>query len=233
MRGPSLQKTTIISFTLHLTACLIILLVVKQSNKIIIPSPYTVDLVSPDVVVSEDKGKNTIAVPQAPKASVPVKVVPKKKIARVAPREKDAHTGSESIEEKIAVLSAKKRLERTVKLRSVISIKASANKEKSHPQTTSAQTGKGGSDMGISYTDLVNSKISEKWERWLWADKGAKDLETIIAIKILKNGTTIIKRVEKSSGNPEFDKSALRALTKANPLPPPPYEMEIGVRFNP
>ena len=232
MRGPSLQKTTIISFTLHLTACLIVLLVVKQSNKIILPTSYTVNLVSPDVVFSEHKGKDTAAIPQSSKSPVPAKVVSKKKVEKASLRREDTHAGSESIEEKIAVLSAKKKVEKLVKLRSVISIKAQDNKENGHPQTTRAQTRKGGSDMGISYTDLVNSKISEKWERWLWTDKGEKDLEAIIAIKILKDGTTIIKRIEKSSGNPEFDKSAIRALTKANPLPPPPYEMEIGVRFN-
>ena len=53
------------------------------------------------------------------------------------------------------------------------------------------------------------------------------------AIKILKDGTTIVQNIEKSSGNSLFDRSALKALAKASPLPPPPYEMEIGVRFYP
>jgi colicin import membrane protein len=233
MRGPSLQKTTIISFTLHVTAFLIVLLIVRQSNRIILPSPYTVDLVSSDILVSEDAGKDTVAVTHAPKPSVHAKVVPKKKIEQVAPMKKDLHAGYESIEEKIAVLSAKKRVEKTVKRRSLISIKASENKENGHPQVTGAQAGKGGNELGVNYEVLVDNKISEKWERWLWTDKEDKDLEAIIAIKILKDGTTIIKRVEKSSGNPEFDKSALRAITKASPLPPPQYETELDVRFSP
>ena len=58
-------------------------------------------------------------------------------------------------------------------------------------------------------------------------------LEAIISVKILKDGTVIVQRVEKSSGNTLFDRSAIRALAKASPLPPPPYEMEIGVRFYP
>ena len=230
MRGPSLQKTTIISFTLHLTACLIILLIVKQSNRIILPAPYTVNLVSSDVVISEDKGKDTVTIPQASKASVPVKVVPKKKIERVSPQPKDTHAGKEAIEEKIAVLSAKKRVEKTVKLRSVISLKASDAKGKGHTRTTAAPaiTGK-----GSMFDDYYANIMGEIKQQWIWTDTGKKDLEAIVSIKILRDGTTLIKRVEKSSGNDLFDRSAVKALTKANPLPPPPYEMEIGVRFYP
>jgi len=39
--------------------------------------------------------------------------------------------------------------------------------------------------------------------------------------------------VEKSSGDLFFDRSALKAVTKASPVSPPPYEMEIGIRFFP
>ncbi len=60
-----------------------------------------------------------------------------------------------------------------------------------------------------------------------------KDIETIVGIKILRDGTVIVQKIEKSSGNPRFDRSAIKALAKASPLPPPPYEIEIGVRFYP
>jgi len=230
MRGPSLQKTTIISFTLHVTACLIVLLIVKQSNRIILPAPYTVNLVSPEVMISEDKGKDTVAIPQAPKASVPVKVVPKKKIERASPQPKDTHSDQGAIEEKIAVLSAKKRVEKTVKLRSVISLKASDTKGKVHTGTTAAPASTGKESMFDDYYAKIMGEIKQQW---IWTDTGEKDLEAIVSIKILRDGTTLIKRVEKSSGNDLFDRSAVKALTKANPLPPPPYEMEIGVRFYP
>jgi colicin import membrane protein len=230
MRGPSLQKTTIISFTLHLTAFLIILLIVKQSNRIILPAPYTVDLVSPEVVISEDKGKDTAAIPEASKASVPVKVAPKKKIERVAPHPQNTHADKAAIEEKIAVLSAKKRVEKMVTLRSHITLKASDTKRKSPTETPAASSQSGKGAMFDEYYAKIMGEIKQQW---IWTDTGKKDLEAIISIKILKDGTTLIKRVEKSSGNNLFDRSAVRALTKANPLPPPPYEMEIGVRFYP
>jgi colicin import membrane protein len=214
------------------------LLIVKQSNKIILPAPYTVNLVSSDVVVSEDKGADTVTAPQDQKAAPPAKVVQKKKIERTAPQPKDTRAGyetqksQESIEEKIAVLSAKKRVEKVVKLRSVITLKASDTKTKGDGTTktpaVSASTGKG--SMFDEYYAQIMGEIKQQW---IWTDTGKKDLEAIVSIKILRDGTTLIKRMEKSSGNDLFDKSAVKALTKANPLPPPPYEMEIGVRFYP
>ncbi|MCX7823232.1 MAG: TonB family protein [Syntrophobacterales bacterium] len=64
------------------------------------------------------------------------------------------------------------------------------------------------------------------------------DLEAIVIIKISRDGNIMDMRFEKKSGNEIFDSSVLRAIQKANPLPPfpksysPPYE-EIGIRFRP
>lgn len=64
------------------------------------------------------------------------------------------------------------------------------------------------------------------------------NLEAILIIKVRRDGTIMDVRFEKKSGNEIFDSSVLRAVQKANPLPPfpktysPPYE-EIGVRFRP
>jgi colicin import membrane protein len=83
------------------------------------------------------------------------------------------------------------------------------------------------------FDDYYAKIMGEIKQQWIWTGTGEKDLEAVISIKILRDGTTLIKRIEKSSGNDLFDRSAVKALTKANPLPPPPYEMEIGVRFYP
>lgn len=231
MSGPSLHKTTILSFALHLTAFLIIFLVIKQSNRITIPSPYIVKLVSPDILVSEDTGNNIIGIPEASKKLPPVKVVSEKKIKKATGKLKKRSKDKESIEGKIAVIEAKKRVEKIVKLRSLISLKASNTpKVKSHTKTISAHAINGNGSLFDAYFAKITEHI---WKQWIWTDIGKKDLEAIISVKILKDGTMLVKNIEKSSGNLLFDKSAIRALTKANPLPPPPYEMEIGVRFYP
>ncbi len=60
-----------------------------------------------------------------------------------------------------------------------------------------------------------------------------KGRDAVVAIKILRDGTVIVQNLEQSSGNKILDRLALTAPVKASPLPSPPYEMEIGLRFHP
>jgi colicin import membrane protein len=231
MRGPSLQKTTIVSFTLHLIAFLIVLLIVRQSGRIIIPPPYTVNLVSPEISRSFDKGSDSKpSTSRVPRESPPAKTTPKKKTKEELIAKKDTVKEQNMIEEKISLIKAKKQVEKTVRLRSVINLKASDFEEKSHLQATSAQTGTRSSNLFNEYYAQMQSMI---WQQWSWPETGQKDLLAIISIKILKDGTIRIQKIEKSSGNSFFDKEALKALTKANPLPPPPDELEVSLRFYP
>jgi TonB family protein len=223
MKEPSLQKTTVLSLALHISVIFIALLLLRQSNKFMMPSPYVVSLVSPKVL----KGKNMdIRANQGTskplKDTSVVETVPKQTM-----KKKDKNK-EEMVEERIAAIAAKKKVERLVKLRSEISLKASSTINKDGSEATPAQTGKG------SFFDEYYTKIrKEIWQQWVFPDFGQKDIEAIIAIRIMKDGTISIQKIEKSSGNSFFDKSAIKALTKASPLPPPPYEMEIGVRFYP
>ncbi len=84
----------------------------------------------------------------------------------------------------------------------------------------------------VEYGRLVGEEIRRQWQfpTDLLKDK---TIEAIVSIRVLKNGFVQILRIEKSSGNPLFDRSALRAITKASPVTSPPHEMEIGVRFYP
>jgi len=64
------------------------------------------------------------------------------------------------------------------------------------------------------------------------------DLETIIVLIIERNGKIQKFYFEKKSGNALYDQSAMRAIKKAEPLPPIPKELsedslEIGIRFFP
>jgi colicin import membrane protein len=220
MREPSFQKTTALSFALHLTAFLLTFIVFKQSNHMIIPPPYTVSLVSPDVLTGINKRKN-INVSDTSKESTALANVPEKNIKEISKRK-------EMVEGKISAIVAKKRVEKIVKLRSIISLKAGGDKRTDSSQPTSAYSMK-----GTLFDDYYSRITKEIWQQWVFPDTGQKDLEAIISIRILKDGTTTVQKIEKSSGNTLFDRSAIKALAKANPLPPPPYEMEIGVRFYP
>jgi len=65
-----------------------------------------------------------------------------------------------------------------------------------------------------------------------------KDLETIVTIKIRKDGRIVDINIEKRSGNRMYDESILRVLRSVDPLSPIPASlnmetMEIGFRFLP
>ncbi len=79
-----------------------------------------------------------------------------------------------------------------------------------------------------SYYALVTQKI---WSEWIPPDYEATGLEAVISIKIARDGKVVSQKIERTSGNMLFDRSASKAISKASPLPPPPAEMEIGVRF--
>jgi colicin import membrane protein len=88
------------------------------------------------------------------------------------------------------------------------------------------------------YYNLIWQRIRSVWVLPEAATRGKKDLETIIAIRIGRDGQIVDIQFEKKSGNPQLDESALRAIKKANPLPPLPPgfegdQFDVGVRFTP
>jgi colicin import membrane protein len=234
MREPSLQRTTLLSFIVHLTVFFLVLVVMRQSNHMVMPSPYTVQLVSSDLMKGLDSQAQTDDTRQeTPEAAHPEETQKKQvKEKDLKDKElKDKMTQKKLVEDKIAALAAKdaakKKVEKRVKLRQVISLKAQGEKK---TITGSQASGQG---KGAPSEDYYSKITKEIWQQWVFPDIGKKDIEAVIAVRILKDGTALVQRVEKSSGNSLFDKSAIKALAKASPLTPPPYEMEIGVRFYP
>ena len=223
MKEPSLQKTTVLSLALHISVLFIAFFLLRQSNKFMMPSPYVISLVSPEAL----RGKS-MDIRASQEASKPLKDTSVVKTIPQQDKKNKDYKKEKVIEERIAAIAAKKKVERLVKLRSEISLKASSTSNKNSLETALSQAGKG------SLFDEYYTKIrKEIWQQWVFPDLGQKDLEAIIAIRVMKDGTISLQKIEKSSGNSFFDRSALKALTKANPLSPPPYEMEIGVRFYP
>jgi TonB family protein len=70
------------------------------------------------------------------------------------------------------------------------------------------------------YARTVENRISEKWVRPV---EGVR-VEIVYSFYILSNGTITNIKMEKSSGNPELDWQAGRAIQNSNPLSPPPPE---------
>ncbi len=79
-------------------------------------------------------------------------------------------------------------------------------------------------------------KIKNAWNVPGMAQK--KNLETIVLIKIRKDGRIVDINIEKRSGNRVYDESVLRVLRAVEPLPPIPSSLntdalEVGFRFLP
>jgi TonB family protein len=88
------------------------------------------------------------------------------------------------------------------------------------------------------YYSILWAKIKKAWTIPENLLKERVDLETIIIVIIESDGK--IKRTwfEKKSGSDLYDQMAMRAIKKAEPLPPIPKELgedtlEIGIRFFP
>ncbi len=205
MIEPRLQKTTFISFIIHLLLILLATTALKQSNYVHVPSPYIVNLVTPDALKETKKWSKVDTIRKT------------EKISQSTNNQKEKISNSrEIIEDKIdSNTLQRKKIERIVKLRSIISLKASNADSQTSSQNLSQED-------GSLFSDYYSKISREIWEHWVYPDIGQKDIEAIISIKILKDGSAIVQGIEKSSGNALFDKSAIRALAKASPLSPPP-----------
>ncbi len=89
--------------------------------------------------------------------------------------------------------------------------------------------------MNLYYTRIWSKVISQ------WSLPPSlvpkQEIETIVFVRILRNGAATDISFQKRSGNPYFDESAMRAVRKAVPFPNLPAEagssFEVGFKFHP
>lgn len=238
MRAPSLGKAAALSLAVHMLFAGAVVFSVKRPARLKLPhSPYVVTLVA-EPERQEAPGAALKAAPSKKASGTSVRA--KRNEAEKAELEKYKAKKIEGIRKKkenkqyrsdrLSAIRAKKALrERAAGVKSDIKNAPSA----SAPQGQVAATGASSDPSAFSdYYAMVSDRI---WDEWVFpsgADEAA-GLETIISIKVQKDGSIKIKDIEKSSGNPLFDGSALKAINRASPLRPPPFEMEIGIRFTP
>jgi colicin import membrane protein len=133
----------------------------------------------------------------------------------------------------LAKLKKKKKEGKSGKLDSIRkNIQGSVSKDSSTRETPVRTAGVPGivnSTDTESYSALVFERIQREW---IYPDFDIAKLETIISFKITKEGKVLSQKLKKSSGNAIFDRSAMKAVLKASPLPPPPVEQEVEVRFH-
>lgn len=82
--------------------------------------------------------------------------------------------------------------------------------------------------QGNKYYDIVRNYIMSFWS---YPNLGKKSMLAVITFNVDMKGNISNIRIEKTSGDPIYDTQAKYAVIKSNPLPIPPYEMELGIRF--
>jgi len=225
MKEPSLPATAFFSFLLHLTFIFTALITIKNVNHFALPSAYIVSLVSTEVSGQPAQGKEgTAAQTEEPeqKMKLPAEHLKSKKASE------DAKQYSS---DRIAALEAIRKAKRVVKLRNMVSIKGADTQKKDTKEIPPPAKNRGNETSILEgYSERIEKEIRQ---RWAFPEAWGKNLEAVISVTIMSNGTVKINSVEKSSGNVLFDRSVLRAINKASPVSPPPHEMEIGLRFTP
>jgi TonB family protein len=170
----------------------------------------------------------------------------------------------EDIRKKVALEEIQKRVARREKLEKGPTEGSPTTHPSKGPTVSGAGTGTGlgtgsgslgsptgGSRWGSSYSgssvlesklneyyDMIWEKIKKEWTLPGNLPKGKTDLETIIVVIIERDGKIQKSWFEKKSGNAHYDQMSMRAIKKADPLPPIPKEFsdntfEIGIRFHP
>jgi TonB family protein len=225
MKTSGIYSAFTFSVFLHVLIVAAAFVIARHSSLYKIPSAYIVTIVDSAAVSS-----------QPPEAEVrdskPQDVKPKTQSMDASPKLKDISKKDEmTVKERIEALQAKKRIEKMAALRKMVDIGG----QKSLPQgkTGGALQGSSKQEVTTGSGDYYSVVINKIRQQWIFPESIDRDLLAIITIKIARDGSVTIGRMEQSSGNALFDRSALRAISKASPLPPPPQEMEMGVRFRP
>ena len=249
MREPSLKETALASVLIHALIFFIATISLKRSSHYTFPKTYTVKLISSEKKtplissVKKKKAKKStlnLAKIRSIKEQRRQKMISMKKSFTARKKKEVSKTeplDTSHVQQQIEKLRALKRIKRLAALKhEVLSIsrtnpaKETKSSEESKPADNSTKAGP--SDAVVNtYINMARQKI---WSQWVLPEiKDIEGLETIVIIKVLKDGKLKIEGIEKASGDTLFDRSALRAIMKASPLPPPPEELELGIRFQP
>jgi TonB family protein len=261
-----LEKMIIPSILLHLTIMAIVIaapiLYIKRTSS---PRIYMVSLVSapsekPLGLGEQQTNKEVERIEPIKKiTSTPIRkiakevpIAPLKKrviiedgfAKKVSPDEIKDRESTKKIEEAISRIKREDR-DPNRKIEEAISrIKRESSEQGNMTAETNAPKGEGGIiASGIKglrfkiYYTIIWGKIKEGWVLPGGLIKNKEGLEAVVSFKILRDGEIKNIRFEKSSGNSYFDKSVLRSVEKANPLPSLPVEykedyLDIGVRFH-
>jgi colicin import membrane protein len=119
--------------------------------------------------------------------------------------------------------------------------KAAATSTAAGKEPGAAALGAGGTGGGIAQGAEFIRYFNEMRERiksgWTWAGRRT-DLVASVRFSVQESGEIVGEKLVRGSGDSSYDESVIRALRKANPLPPPPEShrqefSEVELAFTP
>ncbi len=217
---PRLGAMVLLSLCLHLFLAAAVAVWPRLAPKRTYYSPpHMVQLVSPAAVQPKEPSK-----PKVEPRPEPEKM-PKKMVVKPEPKKKEQEQLSQAL----------KRIQERVSGR-----KEPARKSPAPPQPVARSGSLRPEEVDLRFKLYYNQIWERVHDQWALPPnfRQQKGMETIVGIRIRRDGEIVRTWVEKESGNQVFDQAALRAITKANPLPPVPREhaeeyFEVGLRFTP
>ena len=236
-KEPDLQKIIIASAVLHLLFLFLVTVPMKTSKKEY--KSYVVDLVAPAELRSpsiKDAGRRVVKAKPRPRKRVKAKSMPSQRVNREIERLQAISA--------ISKLKNKKNEEKASRLEVVkkniyeggdeAADEEVAGKIEALRQKKLAGAGIPGKAKPRKNTEIYYALISKQiWSEWICHNCESEDFEVVISFHINKDGSTDLLRIVRSSGNSYYDNSAIKAVRKASPLPPPALEDDCEVRFRP
>lgn len=237
-----------LSLIFHLVVAGILSIPVKK--KYDLPPAFQIKLLAGDPDVPIRKAPQVKeAPPPAPKAKEePVKEAKKPAAPPVkkaeakspvantpAPPEQSARQDEserQAVEDRILAMRAKHEIAKRVKLRETVHIGGNARKPELKPAPAGGMGGRQTGDP--TYLQQYASKVgAEIRKNWFYPDMRGEGLYAEVSVIILADGMLVMKDFERKSGNPLFDNSIGRAISRTGKVEPPPFELETVMRFSP
>ncbi len=226
-KEPDLQKIVIASAILHLIFIMLVTVPAKtRGNQY---KSYSVRLVAPAEIRGEAKAP---AIRKRGKAAVRVKPAPRRRVRhrKGVSLEPPARTVAKEIE-RLRAISALARRKKEKEAEEEAVAGAIENIRKKKLGRVSSVAWSSNSADSDPYRSLISRIIKSHWGYPL--ELGDSELEVIVTFRMDEKGNVVFHRIEKSSGSRPFDRSAVKAILDSSPLPPPPVDEEITVRFTP
>jgi colicin import membrane protein len=224
MRGLTLQRAATLSMVLHVALFFLAAAVAKKSATILPQRVYKVTIISPEAKrVAKATVPKRRRIPPPKKAVKPKKEMPQAKKANTVPAEYVSERVSSIKQTRDNEQYKSERLEAIERKRRLQSISHAAVSQAEEAEGTPSKTRADGvqrQEIQDRYTARVQASI---YEVWVYPDIDIKGLKAVISVKILENGTIVVNKFESPSGNRLFDRSALKAISKASPVEPPPF----------